>query len=123
MRILSCAMCRFFLYFLPVLLVAFLLVDGSVWQALGSFVMLFSFRFLGEAVQVWYYEKKRNGPLPQGRPCVAAHRHLPCGSLSADSAAGRAAHDVDSLQHPRRDRHASHRRGELLLCYLGLSGL
>lgn len=48
----------FFLYFLPVLLVAFLLVDGSVWQALGSFVMLFSFRFLGEAVQVWYYEKK-----------------------------------------------------------------
>ncbi len=35
-----------------------------------------------------------------------------CGSLSADSAAGRAAHDVDSLQHPRRDRHASHRRGE-----------
>ena len=53
----------FFLYFLPVLLVAFLLVDGSVWQALGSFVMLFSFRFLGEAVQVWYYEKKERSAL------------------------------------------------------------
>ena len=113
----------FFLYFLPVLLVAFLLVDGSVWQALGSFVMLFSFRFLGEAVQVWYYEKKETVLSRKvGLVWLLIGISL-CGSLSADSAAGRAAHDVDSLQHPRRDRHASHRRGEFLLCYLGLSGL
>lgn len=48
----------FFLYFLPGLIGTFLLAGGSIWQALGSFVMLFSFRFLGEAIQVWYYGKK-----------------------------------------------------------------
>ena len=48
----------FFLYFLPGLIGAFLIAGGSIWQALGSFAMLFSFRFLGEAIQVWYYEKK-----------------------------------------------------------------
>ncbi len=47
----------FFLYFLPFLLLAFLLLGGSVWQALGAWLMLFAFRFLGEAVQVWYYDR------------------------------------------------------------------
>lgn len=48
----------FFLYFLPFLIGAFLIAGGSVWQALGCLLMLFAFRFLGEAVQVWYYQKK-----------------------------------------------------------------
>lgn len=48
----------FFLYFLPFLIGAFLLVGGSVWQALGAWLMLVAFRFFGEAVQVWYYGKK-----------------------------------------------------------------
>lgn len=48
----------FFLYFLPFLIGAFLLAGGSVGQALCAFLMLFAFRFLGEAAQVWYYQKK-----------------------------------------------------------------
>lgn len=48
----------FFLYFLPSLIGIFVLFGGSVRQGLGAWLMLFAFRFAGEAVQVWYYSKK-----------------------------------------------------------------
>lgn len=48
-----------FLYLLPFLLAAFLLLGGSVWEALGMWIALIAFRFAGEAFQLWFYDRTK----------------------------------------------------------------
>lgn len=48
----------FMIYFLPGLLVMALLTGGSILHVLLLWLSLFCFRMMGEALQVWFYEKK-----------------------------------------------------------------
>lgn len=48
----------FFVYYLPFLVIAARITGGSVIQGMGLWLLLISFRMMGEALQVYLYDKK-----------------------------------------------------------------
>ena len=48
----------FFVYYLPFLVIAARMTGGSVLQGVGLWLLFISFRMIGEAVQVYLYDKK-----------------------------------------------------------------